>query len=494
MCNPTCVSPAMYLHGSMCLAESGQFEVCTTTHWPQSHCRWAVDADCSSSAGRISKKVGIDLTNPTAAAFHLVRFVDQHTMASNAGSDVRRRWRSSRAPSGAGFFLEIEKWKLAAKQAGRDIIDMSVGLADMQPQQEPLDTLRAALEDPSTYSYCLKSGTRDLRQACCDWYAQRYGLQLDPDTQALTLIGSQEGLAHLLLAVADQGDTILMCDVAYASYWGAVQVAGLQPAFLQLDDALLPRFDAVDPAVASRAKVLLLNYPNNPTAATATNEFFSAAIAFCLQHDILLVHDNPYVDLVYEGVAPSPLCLPGGMDCCIELFSFAKSYHIAGFRLGWALGNADAMAALEAVKAPIDFNQYRGIQRMGVTCLTMPQQRVKADAQEWKRRAAGLVQALAQEGWAVRMPASGMYLWARLPCDAADEMQFCQDLLAATGVALGPGRGFGPGGHGYVRISLVHPEERLREAAARIGDWAREKGIDFGSTAADNATPKPRAL
>ncbi|KAJ9534275.1 hypothetical protein QJQ45_007048 [Haematococcus lacustris] len=444
-------------------------------------------------------------------------------MASNAGADVRRRWRSSRAPSGAGFFLEIEKWKLAAKQAGRDIIDMSVGLADMQPQQEPLDTLRAALEDPSTYSYCLKSGTKDLRQACCDWYAQRYGLQLDPDTQALTLVGSQasralhttlypgipmqggcgwrgnkqckarqgeagrgaervwvsmceyvdpqgmgeyvadeppgaylEGLAHLLLAVADQGDTILMCDVAYASYWGAVQVAGLQPAFLQLDDALLPRFDAVDPAVASQAKVLLLNYPNNPTAATATNEFFSAAIAFCLQHDILLVHDNPYVDLVYEGVAPSPLCLPGGMDCCIELFSFAKSYHIAGFRLGWALGNTDAMAALEAVKAPIDFNQYRGIQRMGVTCLTMPQQRVKADAQEWKRRAAGLVQALAQEGWAVRMPASG--------------------------------------GHGYVRISLVHPEERLREAAARIGGWAREKGIDFGSTAADNATPKPRAL
>ncbi|PNH04836.1 LL-diaminopimelate aminotransferase [Tetrabaena socialis] len=419
-------------------------------------------------------------------------------------------FRSSRVPA-SGPFLQMDIAKTAARKNGVVVVDLSIGASDLAPPAEALETLKASVDDPATHSYCLKSGTQPLLEAAVGWYGERYGLQLDPGAEALSLIGAQEGLAHALLAVADAGDAILMTEVAYPSYFGAVQVAGLQPVYMRLGPDLLPLLDAVEQADLRRAKVLLLNYPNNPTSAVASAEFFQRAIDLCRANGILLIHDNPYVDLVFGGgTSPSPLCLPGGRECVLELFSFAKSFHLGGFRLGFALGNRNAIASLEAVKGPIDFNQYKGIMRMGITCLGLPREVLLRDALVWQRRAAALVEALRREGCEVSMPTAalvsclggpegtachdvralvslplaaaaapppGMYLWLRLPGQGADDVSFCQQLVARTGVALAPGQGFGPGGRGFVRVALVQPEEVLATCAVQIVAAMREVGL-----------------
>ncbi len=385
-------------------------------------------------------------------------------------------FRSRRTPTGGGVFLEMDAAKAEARAQGLEVIDLSIGASDLPPPPEALEALRQALDDPATYGYCLKSGTLPFLEAATDWYFRRYGVALDPRREALSLIGSQEGLAHLLMAVADPGDGLLMCDVAYPSYFGAARVAGLEAYLMPLGEGLLPDLQAVPEAVARRAKVLLLNYPNNPTAALASWDFFAEALRFCQRYDLLLIHDNPYLDQALEPT-PSPLALPGGRERVVELFSLSKSYHLAGFRLGWALGSAQAIASLEALKAPIDFNQYLGIQRMGIAALQVPAERLRADAQTWARRRQAMAQALAQQGWPVALPAAGMYLWARLPSSLPfDDLAFAKALVAQTGVALSPGRAFGPGGVGYVRFALVQPEEVLRQSALKIGQFLRQAG------------------
>ncbi|GLC55357.1 hypothetical protein PLESTB_000976200 [Pleodorina starrii] len=384
----------------------------------------------------------------------------------------------------------MDEAKTQARANGVTVVDLSIGASDLPPPPEALEALKASVDDPTTHSYCLKSGTMPLLEAAVEWYGNRYGMQLDPRTEALSLIGAQEGLAHALLAVADAGAGILMTDVAYPSYFGAVQVAGLVPRYMRLGPDLLPALEQLGEAELAGCKVMLLNYPNNPTAAVATEEFFQRAVELCRQRGMLLIHDNPYVDLVFGSEpSPSPLCLPGGRDCVLELFSFAKSYHLGGFRLGFALGNARAVAALEALKAPIDFNQYKGIMRMGVACLRLPREVVRRDAAVWQRRAEAMAGALRAAGCEVRMPTAGMYLWLKLPAVAAkgddkggetgdgadleDDVAFCRRLVAETGVALSPGQGFGPGGRGYVRVALVQPEAVLEECAGRIAEAMR---------------------
>ncbi|RIH83005.1 LL-diaminopimelate aminotransferase [Meiothermus luteus] len=385
-------------------------------------------------------------------------------------------FRSRRTPRGSGVFLEMDAAKAQARAQGMEVVDLSIGASDLPPPPEALKALKEAVDDPSTYGYCLKSGTLPLLEAAVAWYARRYGLELDPKREALVLIGSQEGLAHLLLAVADPGDGLLMCEVAYPSYFGAAQVAGLETHLMPLGKDLLPDLWAVPEGVARRARALLLNYPNNPTAALASGEFFAEALAFCRRYDLLLIHDNPYLDQALEPT-PSPLALPGGRERVVELFSFSKSYHLAGFRLGFALGNAEAIASLEALKAPIDFNPYLGVQRMGMAALQIPEERLRADAQTWARRREAMVEALAQQGWEVSLPRAGMYLWARLPPGCPlDDLSFTKELVASTGVALAPGRAFGPGGVGHVRFALVHPEEVLCQSAQRIGAFIRRWG------------------
>lgn len=381
------------------------------------------------------------------------------------------RFRSLRTPEPT-IFLEMDRAKSEARGRGLRVIDLSIGASDLTPPKEALQALKTAVDDPRTYGYCLKSGTLPFLEAATAWYARRYGLELDPHHEALALIGSQEGLAHLLLAVADPGDGLLLPEVAYPSYFGAAKVAGLEVHPISLGPDFLPVLEAIPEEVARKSKVLLLNYPNNPTSALADQGWWKNTLDFAERYDLLLVHDNPYVDQVYAGRAPSPLAQPGGKERVVELFSFSKSYHLAGFRLGFALGNAEALSALEAVKGPVDFNQYAGIQRMGMACLNLPEEGVRRDALTWKRRSETLVEALGEIGWNVLKPKACMYVWIRLP-EGLDDLEFCKDLVAETGVALAPGRGFGPGGYGYVRFALVQPEPVLQEAARLIGEFLR---------------------
>ncbi len=370
----------------------------------------------------------------------------------------------SRVPE-PSVFLVVDEAKRRAKEKGVGLVDLSIGSTDLLPPRAPLEALREALEDPSTYGYCLRSCTLSFLEAACRWYGERYGVGLDPRREALALIGSQEGLAHLLLALTEPHDLLLLPEVAYPSYFGAARVASLRTFLIPLRKDGLADLKAVPENAWKEAKVLLLNYPNNPTGAVADWGYFEEALALARKHGLWLIHDNPYVDQVYEGEAPSPLALPGAKERVVELFSLSKSYNLAGFRLGFALGSEEALARLERVKGVVDFNQYAGILRMGVEALKTPRETTRTYARVYRERALGMAQAL-QGALALLPPRATMYLWGRLP-QGVDDLEFALSLVE-RGVALAPGRGFGPGGVGWVRIALVRPLEELLRAAETL--------------------------
>ncbi|WP_114313037.1 aminotransferase class I/II-fold pyridoxal phosphate-dependent enzyme [Thermus caldifontis] len=367
----------------------------------------------------------------------------------------------SRVPE-TSVFLVVDEAKRRAREKGIRLIDLSIGSSDLPPPRKPLRALQEALSDPSTYGYCLKSCTLPFLEEATRWYQERYGVYLDPRREALALIGSQEGLAHLLLALTEPQDLLLLPEVAYPSYFGAAQVASLRTHLIPLREDGLADLSRVPEEVWKEAKVLLLNYPNNPTGALADWGYFEEALGLVSKYGLWLVHDNPYVDQVYEGEAPSPLALPGAKERVVELFSLSKSYHLAGFRLGYALGSEEAIARLERVKGVIDFNPYAGILRMGIAALKTPKEVTRGFAQVYRQRALTLAEAL-KGALDLLPPKATMYLWGKLP-QGVDDLEFALSLVE-RGVAVAPGRGFGPGGWGHVRLALVRPVEELLEAA-----------------------------
>jgi len=333
--------------------------------------------------------------------------------------------------------------------------------------------VRSAADRPDTYRYPLFSDTAPLREAAAQYMRRRFGVTLDPVTQVLPLIGAQEGLAHLLLATTDPGDTLLMPDPCYPPYYGAAAVAGLQvvPLPLHAEHAFLPVLADVPAGVHPRA--LLLNYPNNPTSAVATRAFFEQAAHWCRERGTLLIHDHPYAELTYaapgeDDLAPSALQATddtfGGV---VELHSLSKSHHMGGFRVGFAVGDADVIAALARVKGAVDFHPWLGIQAAATAALgTVP-----GGLQVFRERRDALVPALHALGWDVRWPQASMYVWARPRqggADLADSVSFAVRAARETGVAVSPGRAFGQMGEGYVRFALVQPPEVLREAVERL--------------------------
>ncbi|MEX2502757.1 MAG: aminotransferase class I/II-fold pyridoxal phosphate-dependent enzyme, partial [Trueperaceae bacterium] len=359
--------------------------------------------------------------------------------------------------------------------AGRPLLDLSIGSSDLPPPTAALEALRDAAFDRSTHGYALHASTRPLREAACAWYRGRYGLDLDPEREALSLIGAQEGFANLLLATTDPGDAVLLPDPGYPSWAGAVRIAGLRPVPLPLleENRFLPDLDAVSEADRVDARVLVLSYPNNPTAASATAAFFARSVAFAERHDLLLIHDFPYVDLVHgDRDAPSALAAPGGRERVVELYSFSKSYHLAGLRIGFALGAPSAIDALRRVKSAIDFNAWRGVQRAAIAALATPREQVRGGARIYRDRSLALVNALNEAGLPTRAPEASMYVWTRLPRSEHDSVVFAVALATETGVIVSPGRGFGERGEGWMRLALVRPEDELRRAAAMIGAWS----------------------
>jgi aspartate/methionine/tyrosine aminotransferase len=370
-------------------------------------------------------------------------------------------------------FADMDRAKTSAKNSGQEIIDLSLGSSDLPVTKLIIQTIAKALHDSTTYGYLLHAGTKDFRVTVAHWYQDRFGISVDPETEVLQLIGSQEGTAHLPLAILNPGDVALLLDPGYPSHAGGVYLAGgeIYPMPLLAKHNFLPVFTDIPATILAQAKMMVLSYPHNPTTAIAPLSFFQQAVSFCRQHNLVLVHDFPYVDLVFEGVdlAPSILQADVNKELSIEFFTLSKSYNMGGFRIGYAIGNQELIKALRQVKAVVDFNQYRGILEGAIAALSGSQISVTETVATFKRRRDSFVQALQEIGWQVASPPATMYIWAKLPEPwQNNSVDFCTQLVANTGVAVAPGAGFGQSGEGYVRFALVKDPETLRQAAAKI--------------------------
>jgi aspartate/methionine/tyrosine aminotransferase len=389
----------------------------------------------------------------------------------------------------ANVFADMDRAKAKARASGRDIIDLSLGSSDLPTSEHVLDAMRDALQDRSTHGYLLFHGTQYFRQAVAHWYTQKFGIPVDPETEVLSLIGSQEGTAHLPLAVLNPGDIALLQDPGYPSHVGGVYLAGGQiyPMPLLAENNFLPVFADIPPLVRSQARMMVLSYPHNPTTAIAPLSFFQEAVEFCRQHNLVLVHDFPYADLVFvdqedgtgeiinsQSLAPSIFQADTNKETAIEFFTFSKSYNMGGFRIGYAIGNAKLIQALRQVKAVVDFNQYRGILQGAIAALQGDQRGVQDAVKTFRTRRDAFIHALQNIGWQVPTPAATMYIWAKLPEPwAENSIDFCTQLVEKTGVAASPGAGFGKAGEGYVRFALVHEPEKLETAVQRIAEFLK---------------------
>jgi aspartate/methionine/tyrosine aminotransferase len=338
-----------------------------------------------------------------------------------------------------------------------------------------IEAIADSLHDPSTYGYLLFRGTEEFRRAAAQWYEKKFGIAVDADTEVLPLIGSQEGTAHLPLAILNPGDFALLLDPGYPSHAGGIHLASGQiyTMFLTEENGYLPILTDIPGDVVAKSRMMVLSYPHNPTSAIAPLSFFQTAVSFCQQHQIVLVHDFPYVDLVFDGNAvPSILQADPEKSISIEFFTLSKSYNMGGFRIGYAIGNPELIQALRQVKAAIDFNQYLGILRGAIAALSGDQAQVKNTVEIFRRRRDAFVQAFHRIGWYVPYPQATMYIWAKLPAPwGLNSQEFCTKLVKETGVAASPGIGFGLGGEGYVRFALVHEPDVLESAVTRIADF-----------------------
>jgi aspartate/methionine/tyrosine aminotransferase len=375
----------------------------------------------------------------------------------------------------SNVFADMDRAKALAKTSGKEIIDLSLGSSDLRAAECAIEAIEASLRDRSTHGYLLYHGTRDFRQTAANWYTQRYDIPVDPETEVLQLIGSQEGTAHLPLAILNPGDFALLLDPGYPSHSGGVYLAGGQiyPMPLLAQNQFLPVLEDIPTSILAQARMMVLSYPHNPTTAIAPLSFFKEAVAFCRQYDLVLVHDFPYADFVFpeagEDLAPSILQADPHKEVSIELFTLSKSYNMGGFRIAYAIGNAELIKALRQIKTVVDFNQYRGILNGAIAALSGSQESVRETVATFQHRRDVFSQALAKIGWSFPTPKATMYIWAQLPEPwQSNSVEFCTKLVAATGVAVSPGAGFGKAGEGYVRFALVREPEILQLAAAKI--------------------------
>lgn len=378
-------------------------------------------------------------------------------------------------PLRSNVFADMDNAKAKAKAAGLDVIDLSLGSADLPAPPNAIEAIAQSLPDPETHRYLLFHGTKDFRQVAAQWYTNKYGVAIDPETEVLQLIGSQEGTAHLPLAILNPGEFALLMDPGYPSHAGGVYLASGQiyPMSLRAENGFLPIFSEIPQAVLEQARMMVLSYPHNPTSAIAPLSFFQEAVAFCQNHDLVLVHDFPYADIVFAGgVAPSILQADPDKTVSIEFFTLSKPYNMGGFRIGFAVGNRELILALRQVKAVIDFNQYKGILNGAIAAMTGPQDCITNTVEIYRKRRDTFVGALNRIGWQVPEPLATMYVWAKLPEPWTNNaLEFCRQLVETTGVAVSPGTGFGKEGEGYVRFALVHDPEILETAVQRIAQF-----------------------
>lgn len=370
----------------------------------------------------------------------------------------------------AYVFAEAGKTIASLKARGVDVIDLGMGSPDLEPPAWIVEKLHTSARDPHKHGYAGYSGLPILRRAVASYYGQRFGVDVDPDREVVALIGSKEGIFNTALAYIDAGDVALIPDPGYPTYNLSVAMAGGQsaPMPLRAELGFMPDLRAVPQDVLRRAKLMWLNYPNNPTAATPTMEFLAEAVAFAKEHDLLLCYDNPYCDVTFDGyVAPSILQVPGAKDVVLEFNSLSKTYNMAGWRVGMAVGNAKAVEALARVKTNIDSGIFAPIQEAAAAALTGEQAWLTERNAIYQGRRDAVLDFLPSVGMQAEKPLSTLYVWAKVPAGETSAA-FSKRILEGTGVWLTPGTAFGTHGEGYVRIALTHPEARLREAGERL--------------------------
>lgn len=358
----------------------------------------------------------------------------------------------------------------SARQDGLDVIRLDIGSPDMPPPDEVIETLCQAARRPDWHGYAGYRGIPALREAIAGYYDRRFGVTLDPDTQVVPLIGSKEGIVNMAMACLDPGDVALVPDPGYAPYARGTILAGAQarPFPLLAENDFLPDLDAIPADAADRAALMWLNYPNNPTAATADLRFFARAVDFARRHDVLLCHDAPYCDVTYDDyVAPSPLQVEGAVETAVEFNSLSKRANMAGWRIGMAVGNPAALAALAQVKSNVDTGIFRPLQEAAIQALSIEPAWLSAQNEIYRERLDIVVEGLREAGLDVCRPRATLYLWTEVP-SASTSQEFALALLERTGVAVAPGSFFGSAGEGYVRFSITTPRTRIREAMTRL--------------------------
>jgi LL-diaminopimelate aminotransferase len=374
------------------------------------------------------------------------------------------------------LFAAISRMIEAKRAEGVDVISLGIGDPDLPTPPYLIEVLKRAAETPANHRYPESEGLPAFREAVARWYAKRHQVTLDPRTEVVSLIGSKEGIAHLPLCLIDPGDVSLITDPGYPVYEVATMFAGGETVRVPLreEDGWLPRLDEIDEADAARARILWLNYPNNPTGAIADLGFFERAVAWARAHDVVIAHDLAYADVTYDGyVAPSILEVEGAREVAIEFNSLSKTFNMTGWRVAMAAGNAEVIDALTRVKSNMDSGLPQAIQEMASAALDDPRDSISSHNAIYQRRRDRVVAVLQELGLRVEPPKASLYVWARLPSDERSSGDYAARLVNETGVVLTPGASYGPAGEGYVRISLTVPDERLEEALARLSRFAR---------------------
>jgi LL-diaminopimelate aminotransferase len=371
------------------------------------------------------------------------------------------------------LFAAIDKAKQEARAKGVDVIDLSVGDPDLPTPSHIIEALNLAAKDPSNHQYPSYEGKLAFRKAVADWYSRTFNVSLDPQKEVLTLIGSKEGIAHAPLAFINPDDAALIPDPAYPVYRTATAFAGGEPVIMPLlrENGFLPDLDAIDPVSARKAKMMFLNYPNNPVGASADRAFFKRLIDFAKDYSIIVMHDNPYSEIYYDGQRSiSLLELEGAKDVAVEFHSLSKTYNMTGWRIGAVVGNAEIVAGIGKIKSNIDSGTFGAVQDAGIAALQSPKSVVDDIRKIYQHRIEILYKALKDMGLELDKPRATLYLWAWV---GGSSIEYAARLLDRTGIVATPGVGFGKYGEGYIRFSITQATDRIEEAVVRLEKMGR---------------------
>ena len=376
---------------------------------------------------------------------------------------------------GEGVFSRLAEMRRSRVAEGKEVFDLSIGAPNIPPAKRIMEVMAKAVMEPKNYVYAIND-TQEMLQAVAQWYQRRYGVTLDADTEICSLLGSQDGLSHIALSILDAGDVMLVPDPCYPIFADGPRLAGAELYYMpqKKENDYVIQLQDIPEEVAQKAKFMLVSYPNNPTAAMAPESFYHELVAFAKKYDIIVLHDNAYSELVFDGRSwGSFLSIPGAKDVGVEFNSLSKTYGLAGARIGYCLGNSRVVSMLKTLKSNMDYGMFLPIQAAAVEAITGDQSVVAETRAAYERRRDVLCDGLIAAGWQMDKPPGTMFVWAPVPEQYTDSESFVRDLLDKTGVLVTPGSAFGPSGEGYVRMALVQSEEDMQ----RIVEAVKQSGI-----------------